>query len=1233
MKQLLTVVLLFCLSSNIKAQSVAINTDGSTAAASALLDVKSTGKGVLIPRMSKAQKNAIPSPATGLLIFQDTPDSIGFYFYNGTAWLWLATANNTTGWATTGNAGTDTAVNFIGTTDNMPLRFKQNNQWIGQLNAANQNYFIGQNAGIANTTAIGNVALGGNTLRNNAVGRRNTVMGDSAMFSQSFTNGGVAYDQDNTAIGSKALFFNQPTTNANGFKNTAIGSEALYLNTTGFENTAVGTGAMHDNITGQENTAVGRSANRLAKSGVRNTYIGFEAGFNDSLTNLSVGIGYRALRSSSNGQNTAVGANSMSVNTSGSSNVSIGNTSLNANITGNQNTAIGSIAMFSNVSGSNNTAVGAASNVGAGNLINATALGSGARVDQSNAMVLGSINGINGATATINVGIGTTTPNASAALDITSTTRGMLAPRMTKAQRNAIASPATGLLVFQNAPDSTGFYYYTGSNWLWMATATNINGWATTGNAGTDTAVNFIGTTDDMPLRLKQNNGWLGQLNKNTGNYFLGSGAGQKNTSGRANTAFGDSALYSQSFSNGGVPYSTFNTAFGSKALFSNQPSSAFDGIYNTAIGNFALYQNTTGQSNTALGESALKNNTTGYSNIALGSSSMFYNKTGANNVAVGNGAGSGFPGASDSISSTVFIGNSAGGFNNRNRIVGVGDGALGFNGLGSSNLNEGRENTAVGFGSSEFNTRGSQNTSVGYYSMFGTPGPGSTGSRNVAIGDSALAIYNAASRNIAIGVNTLSSLTNGTDNVALGDSSLAKNTVSSNVALGSGALKRNTTGGQNTAVGTKAMENANTSFTTALGYQALQNNNTGSGFNTAIGSQAGFSTAGGFFNFYGGASAGYHDTTGSANVAVGANAMAYRINADSNVAVGHNALGGGFVNKTGSFNTAVGQEALASNNTSYNTAAGFRAMYGNTGGTSNAALGAEALFNNNNGNENTAVGSNALLINFNGNQNTAVGFSAGSVNTIGTQNTFIGANSNAAGSNFTNATAIGSQAFASQNNSMVLGSINGLNGATSSINVGIGTNTPDARLHITRNGASGGAYHPESGLILENSSIFTLQFSTPNGSPALIRSGNAATAQRSGITFEADSSINFNSGGSVNRMIIDNTGFVGIRSSAPLSYMDVAGSTGNAISTSTVSTTLDEFDHTHIILPTASAVVITLPAASTCARREYTIVNEDNSIQAISSYIDFTGAANITLTANTSITIQSNGVSWYRIR
>ena len=70
------------------AQSVAINTDGSVADASAILDVKSTIKGVLVPRMTAAQRTAIIAPVAGLLVYQ-ADVTAGFYFYNGAAWISL----------------------------------------------------------------------------------------------------------------------------------------------------------------------------------------------------------------------------------------------------------------------------------------------------------------------------------------------------------------------------------------------------------------------------------------------------------------------------------------------------------------------------------------------------------------------------------------------------------------------------------------------------------------------------------------------------------------------------------------------------------------------------------------------------------------------------------------------------------------------------------------------------------------------------------------------------------------------------------------------------------------------------------------------------------------------------------------------------------------------------------------------------------------------------------------
>ncbi len=91
-----------------------------------------------------------------------------------------------------------------------------------------------------------------------------------------------------------------------------------------------------------------------------------------------------------------------------------------------------------------------------------------------------------------NIGLGTTSPHISSILDITSTTRGLLIPRMTGAQRTAIGSPTTGLMVFQtNAFGSSlaGLYYYDGLIWKRFARSDEIGGG---GGTGTWTAVLII---------------------------------------------------------------------------------------------------------------------------------------------------------------------------------------------------------------------------------------------------------------------------------------------------------------------------------------------------------------------------------------------------------------------------------------------------------------------------------------------------------------------------------------------------------------------------------------------------------------------------------------------------------------------------------------------------------------------------------------------------------------------
>jgi hypothetical protein len=178
--------------------------------------------------------------------------------------------------------------------------------------------------------------------------------------------------------------------------------------------------------------------------------------------------------------------------------------------------------------------------------------------------------------------------------------------------------------------------------------------------------------------------------------------------------------------------------------------------------------------------------------------------------------------------------------------------------------------------------------------------------------------------------------------------------------------------------------------------------------------------------------------------------------------------------NTSGALNTASGTASLNSNTSgSTNTATGVSALQFNTTGNGNTATGTSALESNLAGSNNTASGTSALFFNTTGSANTALGWQAGfnhngpTGNTTGSNNTFIGSNSGSGTSTqLTNATAIGANAAVSANNALVLGSINGVNGATASVNVGIGTATPAQALDVVGNvkleGSGNGVMFPD---------------------------------------------------------------------------------------------------------------------------------------------------------------------------
>ncbi|MEO6721986.1 MAG: hypothetical protein ABIN67_16595, partial [Ferruginibacter sp.] len=253
------------------AQSVGINNN--TPHSSAILDIKSADKGLLIPRTSTTSRIAIANPAKGLMIYDTT--SSGFWFYNGSAWTSVDAGSN--GWSLTGN--TTTGNNYIGTKNNQPLRFRVNNVWAGEIHPTNGNLFFGLNAGSVNTTGVTNTAIGDHSLYTNTNGSYNSASGYQTLYSN--TTG-----SENTAQGAYALY-----SNTTGSHNTATGTDALNRNNTGDENTAHGYRALFVNTTGLYNVAVGSNALVSNTSGGSNAALGAGAMYNNTtgLYNTAVG--------------------------------------------------------------------------------------------------------------------------------------------------------------------------------------------------------------------------------------------------------------------------------------------------------------------------------------------------------------------------------------------------------------------------------------------------------------------------------------------------------------------------------------------------------------------------------------------------------------------------------------------------------------------------------------------------------------------------------------------------------------------------------------------------------------------------------------------------------------------------------------------------------------------------------------------------------------------------------
>lgn len=155
----------------------------------------------------------------------------------------------------------------------------------------------------------------------------------------------------------------------------------------------------------------------------------------------------------------------------------------------------------------------------------------------------------------------------------------------------------------------------------------------------------------------------------------------------------------------------------------------------------------------------------------------------------------------------------------------------------------------------------------------------------------------------------------------------------------------------------------------------------------------------------------------------------------------------------TGNNNVAFGQATLYSlTSGSRNTALGATAGFAVTGGLENTFVGGVAGTQTTDGTGNTFLGFQAGQANIVGNENVIVGSSAGFGLSSGSGNTLVGSGANVASPGFPNASAFGYRAMVSAPNSLILGSINGVNNATADTNVGIGTTSPLSRLDVRGN-------------------------------------------------------------------------------------------------------------------------------------------------------------------------------------
>lgn len=288
-KTQITVVLLF--SAILASAQVKIGANPTDVNPNSILELESSNKGLLLPRVSLTSTTSfapLAAHVSGMTVYNTatTGDVLpGIYTSNGTKWVAVAIQDTS---ATAGGIINTSAQTLGAGAKTFTSDLKVNEVTVGKgAGAVYTNTAIGNLDLSANTVGSYNTANGYNALKNNTTGSYNNANGSNALLFNTIGN-------LNTATGSSTLLFNTM-----GNFNTAMGNHAIYSNESGNENTAIGNDALLFNTTGSKNTAIGSRSMNGNSTGSYNTSLGSDIYCTGDFSN-STAIGSGAFINSSN---------------------------------------------------------------------------------------------------------------------------------------------------------------------------------------------------------------------------------------------------------------------------------------------------------------------------------------------------------------------------------------------------------------------------------------------------------------------------------------------------------------------------------------------------------------------------------------------------------------------------------------------------------------------------------------------------------------------------------------------------------------------------------------------------------------------------------------------------------------------------------------------------------------------------------------------------------------------